>query len=333
VADLAAFLLTGRLTTDHTLAGRTMAYRLPGGGLPESFDADLLAEVGLRPEQLPSVGGPAAGVTGAGFVHCGLRVGTPVVVAGHDHAVGAYACGVREPGDVADSLGTAEAVMTVVAGVPDPVAVGRAGMSTVVTVGGRHRAVLAGSSSAGAVLEPWLERGTAVFDDLPPGPTGVLVLPYLQGRQTPAPDPAAGFRIVGREPSHGPAVLAKATLEGLCLHTRWMLAEQARLAGPATTVYLFGGAVAANPAWTRIKAQVLSTTLRIVPAVEPVAVGAALVAAVRSGHADPPGPALAAEAAPASRDTSYDDVYARFVAAARQTADAVAAGEDHSAEY
>jgi sugar (pentulose or hexulose) kinase len=320
VADLAAFLLTGRLTTDHTLAGRTMAYRLPRGALPESFDAELLAEVGLRPEQLPSVGGPAAGVTDAAFVHCGLRAGTPVVVAGHDHAVGAYACGVREPGDVADSLGTAEAVMTVVAGAPDPVAVGRAGMSTVVTVGGRHRAVLAGSSSAGAVLEPWLGRGAAVFDDLPPGPTGVLVLPYLQGRQTPAPDPDATFRIVGQEPSHGPAVLAKATLEGLCLHTRWMLAEQARLAGPATTVYLFGGAVAANPAWTRIKARVLPTPLRIVPAVEPVATGAAIVAAVRSGHADPPGPALAAEAAPHGTNPAYDDMYARFVAAAQEKA-------------
>jgi len=177
-----------------------------------------------------------------------------------------------------------------------------------------------GSSSAGAVLEPWLEHGTGAFDDLPPGPTGVLVLPYLQGRQTPAPDPAAGFRVVGREPSHGPAVLAKATLEGLCLHTRWMLEEQARLAQPGTTVFLFGGAVAANPAWTRIKAQVLPTALRVVPVAEPVATGAALVAAVRSGHADPPGPALAAEAPPAAPDTSYDDMYARFVAAAQENA-------------
>jgi sugar (pentulose or hexulose) kinase len=187
-------------------------------------------------------------------------------------------------------------------------------MSTVVTVGGRHRAVLAGSSSAGAVLEPLLENG---FDDLPAGPTGVLVLPYLRGRQTPAPDPAAGFRIVGDGPS--PAVLAKATLEGLSLHTRWMLEEQGRLAGPAETVFLFGGAVAANPAWTRIKAEILPTALRVVPEAEPVATGAALVAAVRAGHADPPGPALATEAAPAGPSPEYDDMYTRFVAAAQET--------------
>jgi sugar (pentulose or hexulose) kinase len=317
VADLAAYLLTGRLTTDHTLAGRTMAYRLAGGP-PATFDPDLLAEVGLRPDHLPAVTSSPAGVTDPDFVHCGIRAGTPVAVAGHDHAVGSYACGVREPGDVTDSLGTAEAVMTVVAGAPDPLPVGRAGMSTVVTVGGRHRAILAGSSSAGATVEWWREHGSVVLDGLPAGPTGVLVLPYLRGRQTPAPDPAARLRVIGRSPAHGPAVLTKAMLEGLCLHTRWMLDEQARLATPGETVFLFGGAVAANPAWTRIKAEVLPARLRVVRAEEPVAAGAALVAAVRAGCVDPPGPALASEAAPAAPAGTYDDMYARFVAAARE---------------
>lgn len=316
VADLAAYLLTGRLATDHTLAGRTMAHRLAGTG----FDGDLLAEVGLRPSQLPVVTSEPSPVTGVG----GISDGTPLVVAGHDHAVGAYACGVREPGDVADSLGTAEAVMTVLAGDPDPVAVGRAGMSTVVTVGGRHRAVLAGSSSAGAAVQWWLSneaRGVSrddLFAEVPDsGPTGVLVLPYLQGRQTPAPDPAATLRVVGRTPSHGRGVLARALLEGLCLHTRWMLDEQARLAGPAATVHLFGGAVAANPAWTRIKAQVLPGGLRVVTAAEPVAVGAAVLAAVRAGRVDPPGPVLAYEDLHPATDL-YDDMYSRFVRAAQE---------------
>lgn len=352
VADLAAFLLTGRLVTDHTLAGRTMAYRLDAGltafdpGLT-AFDADLLAEVGLRPAQMPEVGGPPAGVRDPAFVGCGLRAGTPVVVAGHDHAVGSYACGVREPGDVADSLGTAEAVMTIVAGAPDPVAgagpgsppdpvagagrggppdpaaawaggpdpvaVGRAGMSTVITVGGR-RAVLGGSSSAGAVVEWWLSQDGAVgFEGLPAAPTGVLVLPYLRGRQTPAPDPSAQLRVLG---SGGPATMAKAVLEGLCLHTRWMLAEQARLAGAGGPVRLFGGAVAANPAWTAIKAEVMPVPLRVVPAAEPVAAGAALLAAVRSGCVGPLGPELAATERPPAPAGRYDDIYARFVAAA-----------------
>jgi sugar (pentulose or hexulose) kinase len=334
VADLGCLLLTGRLSTDHTLAGRTMAYRLPhpGGPVPDAFDPDLLAEVGLRPEQLPTVGAPdqvTAHVRDADFVSCGLRAGTPVVVAGHDHAVGAYACGVREPGDVADSLGTAEAVMSVVAGAPEPVAVARAGMSTVITVGGRYRAILAGSSSAGATIGWWLEHESGgsppeeLFDQVLASdnrPTDVIVLPYLSGRQAPEPDPAARLRVLGRLPSHGPAELAKAMLEGLCLQTRWMLREQARLAGRATppTVTLLGGAVAANPAWVRIKAQVLPGDLRVVPAVEPVAAGAAVVAAVRAGCVGPVAPALDWRAGPsvAGAGTDYDHSFARFVAAA-----------------
>jgi sugar (pentulose or hexulose) kinase len=332
-ADLAGYLLTGRLATDHTLAGRTMAYRLPDPGEPvaDSFDADLLAEVGLRPAQLPSVVAPtevAAHVRDPAFISSGLRGGTPVVVAGHDHAVGAYACGMREPGDIADSFGTAEAIMSVVE-TADPLAVARSGMSTVVTVDGRHRAVLAGSSSAGAVVDWWLRHRSGgapaeeLFTDvLAAGdePTDIIVLPYLSGRQAPVPDPGARLRVVGQGPSHDPVRLAKAMLEGLCLQARWMLGEQARLAGRSTppTVYLFGGAVAANPAWVRIKAHVLPGELRVVPAEAPVAAGAAVVALVRAGCVGPTVPVLEWHAGPsvAGSGTDYDRSFARFVATA-----------------
>ncbi|GAA3773899.1 FGGY family carbohydrate kinase [Plantactinospora mayteni] len=345
-ADLVCHLLTGRLCTDHTLAGRTMAYRLPDPGrpVPDGFDADLLAEVGLRPEQLPTVvppDGAAAPLRDPDFVACGLRAGTPVVVAGHDHPVGAYAGGVREPGDVADSLGTAEAVLSVVAGAPDPIEVARAGMSSVVPVSGRHRAILAGSSSAGATVGWWLAHESAgvtaaeLFGRvLESGdrPSDVIVLPYLRGRQAPAPDPAARLRILGRRPAHTPADLARAMLEGLCLQTRWMLREQARLAGRTGpgTVTLLGGAVAGNPAWVRIKAHVLTDALRVVPADEPVAAGAALVAAVRAHRVGPVVPALDWRPGPAvaGAGVDYDQPFARFVAAATGTGASTAEATD-----
>jgi xylulokinase len=119
--------------------------------------------------------------------------------------------------------------------------------------------------------------------------------------------------VIGAGPAHDPADLARAMLEGLCLQARWMLAEQTRLAGRTTTpaVTLFGAPVSANPAWVRIKAQVQPGDLRVVPAVEPVAVGAAVVAAARvAGVA----PVLTAETVSAPK--VYDQMYARFVAAA-----------------
>ncbi len=165
VADLVALAMTGDLVTDHTLAGRTMAYRLPPAGVPvpDAFDADLLAEVGLAPEQLPRVarpGEPAGPLVDDAFVAAGIPAGTPVVLAGHDHAVGTWAAGVRAPGDRADSIGTAEAVLTVLGGPVDRPAVAREGMSLVRTTAGTHEALLAGSPAAGAMVAWW--RGTVL---------------------------------------------------------------------------------------------------------------------------------------------------------------------------
>lgn len=375
-ADVVVLALTGHLVTDHTLAGRTQGYRMPGAGepLPDAFDPDLLALVGLAPDRLPRVAPPdgvaarVGDVTGPGLVGAlrldAVAAGTPVVVAGHDHAVGTWAAGVRTPGGRADSLGTAEAVLTVLADDPDPAAVAAAGMSWVRTASGRHPALLAGSPSAGAMLDwlagvlaagraPWpggrpakgdpaladALAGAAASLEHDPGPTGLVVLPYLAGRQAPAPDPTARVRAV-RLPSGevlddgelahlaatDPALLARAVLDGVCLQARWMLAEQARLgdvAGVAPAAVLPGGArdVAA---WVTTKQRLAPDPLTWVTTTEPVAVGAAVLGAARAGLLGDPATALgAAPALPARAtrprpraDDGADDALAAFTAAA-----------------
>ncbi|MGY4645001.1 FGGY family carbohydrate kinase [Cellulomonas sp. URHB0016] len=337
-ADLVGLLLTGRLATDHTLAGRTMAYRLgTPGALPDGFDTDLLAEVGLRRPQVPDVLAPdevLGRVRPGPFTEAGLPAGTPVTIAGHDHAVGAWAAGVRAPGQVADSVGTAEAVCTVLAVDPAPGPVAESGMSLVRTVTGRLPALLAGSSSAGATVAWWLR--TQVPDEDPdrlmaevralgddPGP--VVVLPYLHGRQTPDPDPAARVRELG---TGTPAERTHGLLLGLALQARWMLQTQLALAGGASPadVALLGAPMTSNPAWLGLKARVTPAPTRLVQAAEPVAAGAALLAADRSGLLDGPAPALAAgpPSRPRADDQAVGAVFARFVAAARTAGTPVA---------
>ena len=340
VADLACRHLTGELVTDHTLAGRTMAYRLPPAGspLPEDFDAALLAEVGLRPGVMPRVAGPGAfagAVRGSRWTDAGLRPGTPVAVAGHDHAVGAWAAGVREPGDVADSLGTAEALYAVLGTDPARSDVAAAGMSLVRTVEGRP-ALLAGSSSAGAMVRWWLEHEApglsaedlfAQVEALPASerPSDVFVLPYVTGRQTPEPDPSARVRVVGSRDGLGSTRLAAAMVDGLCLQAAWMLDEQVRIAGgrlrPRELVVL-GGPAAASPAWMRAKARLTPVPLRLVDCAEPVAAGAALLALSRAGaflHDAVPTLPRASGPLP-DADPNAAESLARFVAAARASA-------------
>lgn len=335
-ADLVGLLLTGRLATDHTLAGRTGAYRLGRpGDLPTAFDADLLAEVGLGPSQVPEVLTPGellGRVVDGPFTAAGLAVGTPVTIAGHDHPVGTWAAGVRRPGEAADSVGTAEAVCTVLATDPDPAPVAAAGMSLVRTVTGEHPALLAGSSSAGAAVAWWLRThapgadvGTlmADVDALGDLPLDVLVLPYVAGRQTPAPDPAATPSVLGDLTGRSAAEGAYALLAGLALHARWMLEEQGRLVGgqAATSVAVLGGPMNANPAWLRLKARVGPSPLRLVVEPEPVAAGAALLAAVRAGMLDD-APALVPRPVAAPRHPGDDPAFARFVRAALRTSPA-----------
>lgn len=328
--DLVVLALTGRLATDHTLAGRTAAYRLPalGHGLEPRFDTDLLVAVGLRPEQLPDVvlpGELAGRVQPPGAA--GLRPGTPVVVAGHDHAVGAWAVGVRQPGQVADSVGTAEAVIRVVDARPDPRCVRTAGMSLVRTVAGTHDALVAGSPSAGAMLPWWSERfapgrdAGALLSELnrDRDPTGLFVLPYLSGRQSPHPAPAATARLVGEPAGRSLRDLAGALLDGLSLHARWMIIEQARLAGhdPGVgAVVALGSPVRSDSPWLWTKAAVGPAPVRAVLVPEPVAEGAALLAAVRAGLLEAPESVLGTRRVEQSRHAAYDVLFAEFVAAA-----------------
>jgi len=310
-ADLVALALTGRLATDHTLAGRTGAHDLDTGRWAD----DLLALVDMRSDLLPEIADPDEPV--------GHADGVPVSVAGHDHQVGAHACGVRAPGETADSVGTSEVVLRVLAGRPDPHAVRAAGMSLVRTVGGHELAVQAGSGSSGAAYAAWeAEHGPVIGPaDLPPGPSGLVVLPYLRGRQGPDPDPDARMRVVGDLAAASPAERGLALLEGLSLQTRWMYDVERGLdpsPGPAAPLVLFGGPGARNESWTRVKSQVLPHGLRVVDTEEPVAVGAAIVGAERAGLVEPGSVVLPAGPVLGGGDETYAATYAAFVREARR---------------
>lgn len=334
--DLVAHALTAEADTDHTLAGRTGGYRMPQPDRPmaTSFDADLLALVGLDPEHLPRVAAPdgVTAPTSAASARFGIPPGTPVVIAGHDHQVAAWAAGVRQPGDVADSLGTAEAVLTVLPARPDPESVRTQGMSLVLTIGGSHDALVAGNGSAGGMLAHWLStlppaaRDAALADGAPdrdrdPRPTGAPVAPYRHGRQTPDPDPSAR---AGAPPSDWPPHRqVRAVIEGMSYQSRWMIRTHAAMGRPPQRVVLVAGERIPR-LWSRTLTDVLPWPVALATAAEPVATGAALLAAVRSGLLGPArdlldrAPVLAAAASAAPPADPHRVPFERFVDAARR---------------
>lgn len=289
--ELVAAALTGRVVTDPGLAGRTGAYDITGG----MFRPDLLAHASVRTDQLPGPHGSARATGRAG----GIASGTPVIVTGHDHQVAAYAAGVREPGQVGDSMGTAEAVLTPVTEPPPAETLAAQGISVSPYVDGRQLCLIAGLPSSGALVEWWLDRFVAdaadryaAFERLvtraDDDPTGIVCLPYLAGRQSPSPDRAAGLTFAGVAAEHGPADLARALLEGACLHVRWMAATQLRIAGVDWSgTAVFGGPTRSRP-WMRLKAQVSPVPLDVVDVSDVACAGAALLAARATGLATEP---------------------------------------------
>jgi xylulokinase len=342
MADLIGLDLTGHLVTDHTLAGRTMAYRLPADASPlaNAFDPDLLGTVGLRPAQLPHVARPgsAAGhVTPAAARSTGLTEGVPVVIAGHDHAVAAWAGDVREPGPVADSIGTTEAAIRVLHAPPDRTMTAHTGMSVVRTATGEREALLAGSANGGALIQWWLESASGmdrgellrVATGIRPQDVEALVLPYRNGRQTPLPDPEAKLMVLHPDGKRAdihrmdPAMFFRALIDGLSLHLRWMVSAAQELS-PAPgdqPMAVLGGSGPARRLWLDTKNAVMPMPLRVAAAREPVAAGAALLAGARLGIF-PTSTGLSMETlqpAPASSAGHYNAKYRAFTRAACHT--------------
>lgn len=315
VADLVAHELTGGWATDRTLAARTMLAHADGSG----WDAGMLATVGIDEPALSAIRAPgeAAGETRA-TGGLGLPPGIPVHVVGHDHAVGAWAAGARRPGQAVDSLGTAEAVVRI-ADSPDRPRAVASGFAIGRTVDAAAATVLGGSPACGAMFAWWdaahpkdraLQRLSALApEDWADSP--VLVLPFPAGRQCPSPDPGAEIRILHDDGD--PLRRASGLLQSLVAHARWVREGTDVHAGtPTQELTLIGSLAARVPAWAPLAAASGVPTYRCT-AEEPVAMGAALLAGVRSGALDPKAAVLPRIEVAPLRSTASDDIYRRYV--------------------
>jgi xylulokinase len=316
--DLVAAALTGEPVTDLTLAGRTGGMDVRGG----RWHPDLLAAAGIGAGQLPRIADPGqpAGRCGTDQARsAGLRPGTPVVVAGHDHLVAGYAAGVRRPGEQMDSMGTAEAVVTVTTGPPEGLPPGT-GVSWNRFVDGTHYCLVSGFPGAGRLVE-WFTNGylgltgqagrrrfESLVDAVKRRPTGIVVEPYLSGRAAPAPDPGRGLAVHGLRPRHTVADLGLALLEGACAQVRWLADEHLSLLGAAGPGPVVAGGPTRSGAWMRVKAAFGTGPLRVVDDPDAACAGAALLAG--SAGLGLPAPVLAAS--PVTPDESERHRYHRF---------------------
>jgi xylulokinase len=271
------------------LASRTLILDLH----QKRWHEETLAQAEIDPKRLAPLvpGGTALGhVTADAAALTGLPVTAVVASGGHDHVCGALAAGVTRPGQMLNSLGTAEALfLPIEQPLVDPKA-GRQGYTQGAHVVGGGYYAFAGQYTSGASIE-WLRDLLGAADDpvayeeliagaegVPAGSLGVLFLPHLRLASPPYDDPRSRGALIGLTMDAGRDAVTRAIVEGLAFESRNTLEPllgYPQVTPPQSVVAIGGGT--RNRLLMRVKASVSNLNHRVVNAEEATALGAALL--------------------------------------------------------
>lgn len=307
VKDFVAHWLTGEFATEPTSTGGDQTWWTP------VFEACGWS-IARLPPIVPSttVIGP---VRRAVAEDLGLPP-LPVVIGLGDGAAATLSMGALQPGEMVLTLATAGVVRTVLA---EPLAPHLRLMHNLFywpyvgaqwIAGGQLKAAASAlewfaRSHSGAPLETLL----AAAEESPPGSRGVNFLPYVMGRGSPDPDPAATGAFLGLTLNSQRGDLTRAVLEGVAFEFRSLLDELLLLGQPCAALRISGGG-ARSILWRQILANVLARPLTYYTADSTL--GAAIMAAVGSGYSAGLAEAVAAMVHPGERTTAAPHLVARY---------------------
>ena len=291
-ADYIAYQLTGSMATDYSLAGRTYAFHIDELAWDEEWLHALGLPVDIFPGAVPS-STPIGELSRTATSLTGLPPGLPVCISGHDHVCAAFSAVGTASGRAFDSMGTAEALVGSlnqdILGTPEY----QSGL-----VFGRHVAGagyywMGGMSASGGSLD-WLRKILGdppltyqqfehLLANLPPGPSGIIYLPYLAGSGSPHTDIHARGAIVGLEQSHDRSTIVKAVLEGTAYEVEYIRqSAQGILNNEISSLVASGGGTQVRH-WMQIKSDVFGCVLEVPALSEASLLGAALVAGIGCG--------------------------------------------------
>ena len=338
VAEYLVFRMTGSRVTDPSLAGRTMLYRLASG----EWDRELCDLAGVPVDLLPSVYPSGTGpgkLSAEAASRLSAPSGVPVVVCGHDHICGSFGAGATGPGEIVDSMGTAEASLLTLGEPP----LDRSGYDLGLPVGchvlPETYYVAATLPRSGGLVEQLVKLLGGDANDLEQWADRAATLPLGEGGACLPPtdrepgDEGLLLCALGHESS--PAHLLRAVLEGLTIQMHADLRRAIRASEvTASGITLVGGG-AQSRLWAQLKADVSNLPVRVVSDPECVARGAALLAGVGAdvfpNPESVPRPEYEEALEPSGEHAEYEQLYAetyeplqeqlRWMRASRKRAD------------
>lgn len=329
--DYVRYLLAGQIATEPTDAANSLLLDLG----TRRWNEDLIERAGLPIRIFPPVreSSEVAGrITSDGAAAIGLPAGVPVIMGAADMACSAVGTGAVSPEVLALTLSTSGQVMASVSGFASA-AVGKLTFHPHAEVDGLYAM---GSIFAGGLSYSWARSVLAGTGDtrkleremarVPAGSDGVTFLPFLAGSGTPSFRPADRAAWTGLTAAAGPAVMARAVLEGVAYAVRQNVEVFAR-AGILPSQARLGGGGSRSRLWAEILASVLERPLEVLDRRDASVFGACLLAAVGAGVFS--GVKEAAQELVTSRETVMPDrqnleVYRRGYRRFRRTCRALA---------
>jgi xylulokinase len=235
-------------------------------------------------------------VTAQAAIETGLAPGTPVVICAGDVAVAQSGSGANQAGRAHLCIGTATWVglsSKVFQNDPDKPFWALSHIDP-------DKWVIAGEMETGGGALMWFRDAFCQEEDrqaqaagistyallgqmaeaIEPGSEKLLFLPWLSGERAPVLDHYARGGFVGLSLGHTKSHMARAVMEGVAFHIRWIIEALESLGLPVGEINAIGGG-SSSPVWTQIISDITERSLNIVEhPLEAGAMGAALAVAV-----------------------------------------------------
>ena len=318
--DYLRLWLTGEEVGDYSDAAGTSW--LDGGS--RRWSAELLAETGMKPENIPRLvhGSDASGmVRDAVARDLGLPAGVVVAGGGADNAVAACGIGAVKGGQGFVSLGTSGVLLAAIdQWATSPAQAVHAFCHAVPDAWYQMGVTLSATDSAnwlaGVTGHSVPDMAKSVGERLS-GPSGVTFLPYLSGERTPHNDPTMRGAFIGLEHQSDSAVLMQAVMEGVAFSIADCM-DALKSSGTAIDTLLAIGGGSQSRFWVETLATVLNQPIGLLAGGENgAALGAArlaIMAATGGGTAEVMHAPVASETIDpcVEHSAAYADALARY---------------------
>ena len=284
VEDFIVFRLTGKYVTGTGLLPSSLYYDI----CRNQYDSAMLAELGLREDQLPELKNTGE-ILGKCIANESLiSPGTLIAAAPLDHVCGNLGSGCAVSGMVSETTGCTLALCAAFNGLTYD---DSRQLSTYLGIAPGSSVLLPWAPTAGMLLKHFKEEfasGTEfkVLDELASavsaGSDGLILLPHCAGAISPDCNPDARGVAWGITLAHKKAHFARAIMESVAYLLRDNVEKLRELGCQIREIRTLGGA-SKSRLWLQIKADVLNLPVVVPVCQEATALGAAILGAVACG--------------------------------------------------